>query len=284
MTARIIDGKAVAAEVRGGVAREAAELRAAGKVAGLAVVLVGEDPASIVYVRNKAIAARECGIEVFDHKLPLDTTQAQLLALVSTLNEDPRVDGILVQLPLPKHIDARRTIEAIDPRKDVDGIHPVSAGLLAAGTPGFISCTPKGIMALLKSAGAELTGARALVIGRSSLVGRPMAQLLILADATVTVAHSKTRRLDEEVGRADVVVAAIGKLEMVKGAWIKEGAYVIDVGTNRRPNGKLGGDVEFEAAKERAAAITPVPGGVGPMTVAMLLENTVESARARMKR
>ncbi|HKA88691.1 MAG TPA: bifunctional methylenetetrahydrofolate dehydrogenase/methenyltetrahydrofolate cyclohydrolase FolD [Haliangiales bacterium] len=281
MTARIIDGKAVAAEVRSRVTRASAELRAAGKVPGLAVVLVGEDPASVIYVRNKTAAARECGIEVHDHKLPATTGQAELLALVDRLNADPAVDGILVQLPLPKPLDAKRAIEAIDPAKDVDGIHPMSAGLLAAGTPRFVSCTPKGCMALLRSAGAEIAGARALVIGRSNLVGKPMAQLLLLADATVTVAHSKTRRLDEEVARADIVVAAAGKLEMVKGAWIKEGAYVIDVGTNRRPNGKLGGDVEFDVAVERAAAITPVPGGVGPMTIAMLLDNTVESARAR---
>jgi methylenetetrahydrofolate dehydrogenase (NADP+)/methenyltetrahydrofolate cyclohydrolase len=281
MTARIIDGKAVAAEVRAGVARAAAELRARGKVPGLAVVLVGEDPASMVYVRNKTAAARECGIDVFDHKLLATAAEADLLALVAMLNADPAVDGILVQLPLPKHIDAKRVIEAIDPAKDVDGIHPMSAGLLASGTPRFISCTPKGCMALLRSAGATIAGSRALVIGRSNLVGKPMAQLLLLADATVVIAHSKTRNLDEEVARADIVVAAAGKLEMVKGAWIKPGAIVIDVGTNRRPNGKLGGDVEFEAARERAAAITPVPGGVGPMTIAMLLDNTVESARMR---
>jgi methylenetetrahydrofolate dehydrogenase (NADP+)/methenyltetrahydrofolate cyclohydrolase len=282
MTARIIDGKAVAAEVRAGVARAAAELRARGKVPGLAVVLVGEDPASMVYVRNKTAAARECGIDVFDHKLPASTSQDELLALVARLNADPAVDGILVQLPLPKGLSARRTIDAIDPAKDVDGIHPVSAGLLASGTPRFISCTPKGCLALIHHAGAPIAGARALVIGRSNLVGKPMAQLLLLEDATVTIAHSKTRRLDEEVARADIVVAAAGRLEMVKGAWIKEGAVVIDVGTNRRDNGKLGGDVEFAAAAERAAAITPVPGGVGPMTIAMLLENTVESARARL--
>jgi methylenetetrahydrofolate dehydrogenase (NADP+) / methenyltetrahydrofolate cyclohydrolase len=284
MAATIIDGKAIAAKVRGEVAAGVAELVAQGTTPGLAVVLVGDDPASAVYVRNKGKAAAECGVRVFDHKLPAETSEHDLLALVRRLGEDPAVDGILCQLPVPKHIDPKKVIAAIPATKDVDGLTAESAGLLLQVLPGFVSCTPKGCMRLLAEAGVNLSGARAIVIGRSVLVGKPMAALLTNADATVTVAHSKTKDLADEVRRADVVIAAIGRPEMVKGDWIKEGAVVIDVGINRLPNGKLVGDVEYAAAAERARAITPVPGGVGPMTIAMLLANTLDSARARARR
>ncbi len=284
MTATILDGKAVAARVREEVAAGVRELAARGVTPGLAVVLVGDDPASAVYVRNKAKAARECGVTAFDHKLPPDTTEADLLKLVERLNADPAVDGILVQFPVPRQIEQRRVIETISPDKDVDGLHPVNAGRLASGMPGFVPCTPRGCMTLLAEARAELRGARAIVIGRSNLVGKPMAALLMAADATVTVAHSKTRDLPDEVRRADVVVAAIGRAEMIRGDWIREGAVVIDVGMNRGVDGKLCGDVEFAAAATRARAITPVPGGVGPMTIAMLLANTLDSARRRAPR
>ena len=281
MTATLIDGKAVAARVRADVAERAAALRARGVVPGLAVVLVGDDPASAVYVRSKGKAARECNVDVFDHKLPADTSQAALVELVRRLGADPAVDGILVQMPLPKQIDADAVIAAIPPTKDVDGLHPENLGRVAQGRPRFIACTPKGCMRLLAEAGATLSGARAVVLGRSILVGKPMALLLANADATVTLCHSRTRDLEAQVAAADVVIAAVGRPEMVKGAWIKPGAIVIDVGINRMPDGKIVGDVELAAARERAAAITPVPGGVGPMTIAMLLDNTVESATVR---
>jgi methylenetetrahydrofolate dehydrogenase (NADP+)/methenyltetrahydrofolate cyclohydrolase len=281
MPAAIIDGKAIAAKVRGEVKAGVDELRGRGVTPGLAVVLVGDDPASAIYVRNKTKAAEECGVRVVDHKLPASTSEGELLALVRRLNEDPAVDGILVQFPVPKQISQARVIETISSRKDVDGLGAESLGLLVQGTPRFVSCTPRGCMRLLAEAGAELRGARAIVLGRSNLVGRPMAALLTNADATVTVAHSKTRDLADEVRRADVVIAAIGKPELVKGSWIKEGAFVIDVGINRLESGKIVGDVEFAPAAERARAITPVPGGVGPMTIAMLLSNTLDAARAR---
>jgi methylenetetrahydrofolate dehydrogenase (NADP+) / methenyltetrahydrofolate cyclohydrolase len=281
MTAAILDGKAVSAGVRERVAAGAMELRAVGVVPGLAVVLVGDDPASAIYVRAKSRAAAECGVDVFDHKLPATTREDELLALVHGLNHDRAVDGILVQLPLPPQIDARRVIATMSPEKDVDGFHPENVGLLALGAPRFIACTPKGCMALLATTGVSLRGARALVIGRSNIVGKPMAMLLQAADATVTMAHSKTRDLEGEVRRAEILVAAIGRAEMVRGAWIREGAVVIDVGMNRGEDGKLRGDVEQGPARERAAFITPVPGGVGPMTIAMLLDNTLESARRR---
>jgi methylenetetrahydrofolate dehydrogenase (NADP+) / methenyltetrahydrofolate cyclohydrolase len=280
VTALLIDGKAVAARVRAEVAEKAAALRARGLVPGLAVVLVGDDPASAVYVRSKTKAARECNVDVFDHKLPADISQAALLELVHRLGADPAVDGILVQMPLPKHIDADAVVAAIPPGKDVDGLHPESLGRVAQGRPRFIACTPKGCMRLLAEAGVELRGARAVVLGRSMLVGKPMGLLLANADATVTMCHSKTRNLEAEVAAADVVVAAIGKPGFVKAEWIKPGAVVIDVGINRLADGSLVGDVD-PAARERARAITPVPGGVGPMTIASLLENTVESATAR---
>jgi len=281
VTAQVIDGKAIAAKLRGEVAAAALELRANAIAPTLAVVLVGDDPASAVYVKNKTKAAREANVDVRDHKLPSTTTQAELMALVESLNRDPVVDGILVQLPLPAHLDADAVIRAIDPAKDVDGLHPLNLGLLAQGRPAFAPCTPKGCMRLLGEVGAELAGARAVVIGRSVLVGKPIALLLANANATVTMCHSKTRDLADEVRRADVVVAAIGKPEMVRGDWIKAGAYVLDVGINRLDSGKLVGDVEYASAAERARAITPVPGGVGPMTIACLLENTVEAARRR---
>ena len=290
MNARIIDGKQVAQKVRQEVAQSAAALRARGVVPGLAVVLVGEDPASQVYVRNKEKAAREAGVEPFDHHLPATTTQRELLDLVARLNADPTVDGILVQLPLPRGLDATAVIEAISPDKDVDGFHPQSVGRLWSGLPGFVPCTPLGVMRLLAEAGVQPDGLDAVVIGRSNIVGKPMAALLVAANATVTVYHSKTRDLPSIVRRADIVVAAIGRAEFVRGEWIKPGATVIDVGMNRIDGGgggggaKLVGDVEFAAAAERASAITPVPGGVGPMTIALLLSNTVRSAERRAAR
>ncbi len=278
MTAATLDGRAIAARVR---ARVAAEARAAGLAPGLTVVIVGEDPASQVYVRNKAKAAAAAGFRAATIALPAETTEAALLPIIARLNADEEVDGILVQLPLPKHIRAEAVIEAIDPAKDVDGFHPVNAGRLAVGRPALVPCTPKGVMTLLAEAGVTLTGARAVVLGRSAIVGRPMAALLTAADATVTLAHSRTRDLAAECRRAEVLVAAVGRAEMVRGDWIAGGATVIDVGINRRPDGSLVGDVAFDEAAERAAWITPVPGGVGPMTIASLLENTLIAAKAR---
>jgi methylenetetrahydrofolate dehydrogenase (NADP+) / methenyltetrahydrofolate cyclohydrolase len=284
MAARILDGKALAARVRAALADEARALAAKGVQPGLAVVLVGEDPGSQIYVRHKTKACHEVGFRTFDHLLPATTSEPALLALVAALNADPEVDGILVQLPLPRGIDARRVLLTIDPEKDVDGFHPDNLGRLLLGEPRFIACTPFGVMKLIEEAGVALAGAEAVVVGRSNIVGKPMAALLIAADATVTVCHSRTRDLPAAVGRADVLVAAVGRPAMIAGAWIKPGAVVIDVGTNRLASGKLVGDVEFAAAAERASAITPVPGGVGPMTIAMLLTNTLTSARARLAR
>ncbi|MDQ3369492.1 MAG: bifunctional methylenetetrahydrofolate dehydrogenase/methenyltetrahydrofolate cyclohydrolase FolD [Myxococcota bacterium] len=281
MTAQRLDGKVIAAQLRAEVATAATELRGRGIQPTLAVVLVGDDPASAVYVKSKTRAAGEANVDVRDHKLPATTTQAELLRLIGELNADPIVDGILVQLPLPAHLDSDAVIRALDPAKDVDGLHPSNLGFLAQGRPVFVPCTPKGCMRLLRDAGAELAGARAIVLGRSVLVGKPISLLLANANATVTMCHSKTRDLADEVRRADVVIAAIGRPELVRGDWIKEGAVVIDVGINRLPTGKLAGDVDFAGAAERARAITPVPGGVGPMTIACLLENTVEAARRR---
>jgi methylenetetrahydrofolate dehydrogenase (NADP+)/methenyltetrahydrofolate cyclohydrolase len=276
-----IDGKAVAARLRAEIAEAAAGLRAHGVVPALAVVLVGDDPASAVYVRSKTNAAREAGVEVRDHKLPATTTQTELAALIDALNRDPAIDGILVQLPLPPPLDADAVIRALDPAKDVDGLHPTNLGALAQGEPRFVPCTPSGCMRLLREVGTELEGARAVVLGRSRLVGKPIALLLGNANATVTMCHSRTRDLADEVRRADIVVAAVGRVEMVRGDWIKPGAIVLDVGINRTAGGKLIGDVEYAAAAERARAITPVPGGVGPMTIACLLENTVTAAQRR---
>jgi methylenetetrahydrofolate dehydrogenase (NADP+)/methenyltetrahydrofolate cyclohydrolase len=281
----VIDGKAVAAQVRSEVAARARAYSAQfGRRPGLAVVQVGEDPASTVYVRNKRRSCEEVGIESFAHDLPATTTADELLALMATLNADARIDGILMQMPLPKGLDASRIIDAIDPEKDVDGLHPLNAGLLLVGRPGLRACTPSGCMRLLKEAGCDPAGKHAVVIGRSILVGKPMALLLLEANATVTIAHSRTPDLAATVRGADIVIAAVGRAHMVKGAWIKPGAVVLDVGTNKGSDGKLTGDVEFEAARRVASAITPVPGGVGPMTIALLLSNTVDAALARAGR
>jgi methylenetetrahydrofolate dehydrogenase (NADP+)/methenyltetrahydrofolate cyclohydrolase len=275
---RTIDGKAVAAAVRDEVRSRVRQLAARGVVPGLATVLVGDDPPSRLYVGNKERACEEVGMRSFGHRLPATTPQAELLACVRALGDDPRVHGILVQLPLPAPLEARLVIEAIAPEKDVDGLHPLNQGRLMAGEPGLRPCTPLGVLRLLDEVGTELRGARAVVIGRSMLVGKPLALLLLERHATVTLCHSRTVDLAAEVSRADVVVAAAGKAGLVRGAWVRPGAVVIDVGMNRGPDGKLCGDVEFAAARERAAYITPVPGGVGPMTVAMLLANTVTAA------
>ncbi len=281
MSASIIDGKAIAADLRARIGDAVATFRAAaGRAPGLAVVLVGEDPASSVYVRSKGRATREVGMESVEHRLRADTDTATLLALVASLNADPAIDGILVQLPLPAHIDTQGVLLAIDPDKDVDGFHPVNAGRLATGMPGFVPCTPLGCTILLKSVHQHLAGLDAVVVGRSNIVGKPMAQLLIAESCTVTVAHSRTRDLFGRVREADIVVAAVGIPGLIQGAWIKPGATVIDVGINRTEAG-LVGDVDFASAVEVAGAITPVPGGVGPMTIACLLRNTYTSACRR---
>ena len=279
----IIDGKAIAAKVRAEVAVQVREIEArSGKKPGLALVRVGNDPASEVYVRGKVKACQETGMAGFEHILPESTTQAELLTLVRTLNGDVRVHGVLVQLPLPKQIDAGAILEALSPHKDVDGFGPHSAGALFSGRPGLRPCTPLGILRLLDEAQTTLLGARALVVGRSNIVGKPVAMLLLERHATVTLAHSRTAALADEVARADVLVAAIGRAEMIKGEWVKPGSTVIDVGMNRNAAGKLCGDVEFAKAAERARAITPVPGGVGPMTIAYLLSNTIQAAKAQL--
>ncbi|CAN5433380.1 bifunctional methylenetetrahydrofolate dehydrogenase/methenyltetrahydrofolate cyclohydrolase FolD [soil metagenome] len=283
MSAEIIDGKAFAANLRARIGEQVALFRAAaGRAPGLAVVLVGEDPASAVYVRSKHKATIEAGMESFEHRLPAETTQDALVALVDSLNADPTVDGILVQLPLPDHIDERVITTRIDPDKDVDGFHPVNAGRLATGLFGFVPCTPMGCLMLLKDRLGDLSGLDAVVVGRSNIVGKPMAQLLLKESCTVTVAHSRTRDLSSVVARADIVVAAVGKPQMIRGDWIKPGATVIDVGINRTPDG-LVGDVDFAGAASRAGAVTPVPGGVGPMTIACLLQNTLISAHRRAR-
>lgn len=280
--AQIIDGKAAAAELRAGIGREVAAIKAErGLVPGLHVVLVGDDPASRVYVASKEKLAAEIGMNSHAHRLPAETTEAELLARIAALNADDSVDGILVQLPLPKHIDTGRIIDAIDPAKDVDGLHPINAGRLAGGKNGLVPCTPLGCMLLLRRTLPSLSGLEAVVVGRSELVGRPVAQLLLQADCTVTLAHSRTRDLPAVVRRADIVVAAVGRPRMIKGDWLKPGATVIDVGINRMPDGKLVGDVDFAEAVQVAGAITPVPGGVGPMTIACLLRNTLKAFRAR---
>jgi methylenetetrahydrofolate dehydrogenase (NADP+)/methenyltetrahydrofolate cyclohydrolase len=286
MTAKRIDGKAAALSIRQRVAGLVPEFVAkTGRPPGLATVLVGEDPASAVYVRSKNRATAEAGMASFAHNLPDTISEDELLQLVIDLNADSQVDGILVQLPLPKHVNATRIIETIDPGKDVDGFHPVNAGRLATGLPSLVPCTPFGCLYLLKAELGDLAGLDAVVIGRSNIVGKPMAQLLIGESATVTIAHSRTRDLPAVVRRADVVVAAVGRPEMVRGDWIKPGAVVIDVGINRVPTddgkGRLLGDVAFDEAAEVAGAITPVPGGVGPMTIAMLMRNTLVAAHRR---
>jgi len=281
VSAALIDGKAVAAGLLAEVQARAAVCAARGATPGLAVVLVGDDPASQVYVRSKERRAAEVGVVTRDHRLPASTDTRTLLALVADLNADPAIDGILVQLPLPRQVDSDAVLRAIDPAKDVDGFHPDNLGLLLLGTPRFVACTPQGCMRLLAAAKVELAGKRALVVGRSTIVGKPMAQLLTHADATVTVAHSRTVDLAAEVARAEVLVAAIGRPEHIQGAWIRPGAVVIDVGMNRLEGGRLVGDVEYAAAAARASAITPVPGGVGPMTIACLLSNVVDAAERR---
>ena len=283
MTAEVLDGKAFAAKIRGKVAEHVARLVADHDLQpGLAVVLVGEDPASEVYVRNKGIATRECGMKSVEHKLPADTSEADLYALIDELNADPTVHGILVQFPVPDHLSERDIVARIDPAKDVDGLSVINAGLLASGQQAMASCTPLGCLMLLRETLGDLTGKDAVVIGRSNLVGKPMAQLLLRDSCTVTIAHSRTKDLAETVRRADIVVAAVGRPKMVPGDWIKPGACVIDVGINRIPAPEKGegktrlvGDVDFESAKEIAGQITPVPGGVGPLTIACLLANTV---------
>jgi methylenetetrahydrofolate dehydrogenase (NADP+)/methenyltetrahydrofolate cyclohydrolase len=287
MTARLIDGKAIASKVREAAASHVAAFeQRIGRAPGLATVLVGEDPASAVYVRSKNRATAEAGMASFAHNLPANTTEDELLQLVSDLNGDERVDGILVQLPLPGHARADRVIQTIDPAKDVDGFHPVNAGRLATGLPALVPCTPYGCLYLLNHELGTVGGLNAVVVGRSNIVGKPMAQLLLAESATVTIAHSKTRDLPDVVRDADIVVAAVGRPEMVRGDWIKPGATVIDVGINRVPSAEQGktrlvGDVAFNEAAEVAAAITPVPGGVGPMTIACLLRNTVVAAHRR---
>ncbi len=287
MSAAIIDGKAFAAGLRARVAEGVEAFRMeTGSVPGLAVVLVGEDPASAVYVRNKGKQTVEAGMISFEHKLPVETMQQDLIGLVETLNADDRVDGILVQLPLPDHLDELAVLSAINPDKDVDGLHVVSAGRLASGLPGLVSCTPLGCMMLIRDAlGGNLSGMEAVVIGRSILVGKPVAQLLLAENCTVTMAHSRTRDLPDVVRRADIVVAAVGRAELVKADWVKPGACVIDVGINRiaAADGKtrLVGDVDYVGVSDVAGSITPVPGGVGPMTIACLLHNTLQAARMR---
>ena len=283
MTAYAIDGKAIAAKVRSDVAADVARLKAEhGFVPGLAVVLVGEDPASKVYVRNKAQQTVEVGMQSFEHKLAEDTPEQDVLDLVAKLNADPAVNGILVQMPLPKHMDSNKVLELIDPLKDVDGFHPTNVGRLSIGERALAPCTPVGSIILARSVQDDLSGLNAVVVGRSNIVGKPMAQLLLRENCTVTIAHSRTKDLPGVVRSADLVVAAIGKPEFVKGDWIKPGAIVIDVGINRVPKedgkSKIVGDVEYASAAQVASAITPVPGGVGPMTIACLLKNTVEAA------
>jgi len=289
MSARVIDGKAIAEALRAKIAARVGALKERHDATpGLAVVLVGDDPASRVYVANKARQTIEAGMRSFEHKLPAATSEKELLALIERLNADEEVDGILVQLPLPRHIDATHIIEAIDPRKDVDGLHPMNAGLLLAGAPALAPCTPLGCLELVRSVKPDIAGAEAVVVGRSILVGKPVAQLLLAESATVTIAHSRTRDLPGVCRRADILVAAVGKPEMIRGDWVKPDAIVIDVGINRVPNPMAGegrtrlvGDVAYAEAAKVAGAITPVPGGVGPMTIACLLLNTLDAAMRR---
>ena len=281
MTARIIDGKALATEVRNTLVARVARLNAAGHRPGLAVILVGDDPASAIYVRNKALACEQVGIRSWVDRLPADAAEIALLARIGQLNADPEVHGILVQTPLPKHVDAAKVVESIAFEKDVDGLHATNAGLTLMGKPYFRSCTPYGVMKMLESINAPIEGRHALVLGRSNMVGKPMAMLLLAANATVTIAHSKTRDLASYTRAADILVAAVGRRNLVTAEMVKPGAIVIDVGTNRTPEGKLTGDVDFENVKRVAGWISPVPGGVGPMTIAMLLTNTVEAAERR---
>ena len=282
MTAKLIDGKALAASIRADLKVRVQSLKERGHCPGLAVVLVGDNPASQVYVRNKIKACADTGIQSFEYRLPAQTTEAELLELIDRLNRDEAVDGILVQLPVPRHISEERIIAAIAPEKDADGFHPINVGNLVVGRPGFLPCTPYGVMKMIDSTGYDLTGKRAVVVGRSNIVGKPQALLLLRRNATVTVAHSRTENLAEVTREADVLIAAVGRAKLIKADMIKLGALVIDVGMNRDENGKLCGDVDTAAAMEVAGWISPVPGGVGPMTIAMLLTNTVEAVERRL--
>ena len=285
MPAQIIDGKALALRLREEIAQEVSALeKDTGIKPGLAAVLVGDDPASAVYVRNKKIACEKAGLYPQEHLLPVSTTQEALLALIHKLNADPKIHGILVQLPLPSHIESRLILQAVSPEKDADGFHPINVGRLVAGDPVFVPCTPKGVIHMIDSTGIDIAGKRAVVIGRSNIVGKPVAMLLLHRHATVTICHSRTKDLPAVVREADIVIAAIGKPLFVTPDMVKEGAVVIDVGINRLADGKLVGDVDFDRVKERAGWITPVPGGVGPMTIAMLLQNTLESAQRFAKK
>ena len=280
---KIIDGKAVSLSVKDSVRDELAALKAEkGLTAGLAVIIVGDDPASKVYVRNKKLACEYCGIESFEYALPASTAQDELLELIKKLNADPKVDGILCQLPLPKHIDEKVVINNISPNKDVDAFHPENVGQIMIGEYKYLPCTPAGVMELIASTGVSIAGKECVVVGRSNIVGKPMAMLLLHQSGTVTICHSKTKDLAAECRRADILVAAVGVPNLITGDMIKEGAVVIDVGMNRLENGKLCGDVEFESAKEKASYITPVPGGVGPMTIAMLMKNTLTAAKSKL--
>lgn len=280
MTARIIDGKALAQQVREGLAKEsAAVLAKTGMKPGLATILVGDDPASHLYVKSKQKACDAAGIYIDDSKLPANTTQAELLTLISQKNADPKIHGILVQLPLPKHIDSKVILDAVSAQKDADGFHPYNFGRLVEGSPIFEACTPKGVIKMIESTGVSIEGKRAVVLGRSNIVGKPLALMLLHRNATVTICHSKTKDLPAVCREAELLLVAIGKAKFVTADMVREGAVVIDVGTNRLPDGKVVGDVDFEAVSQKAGWISPVPGGVGPMTIAMLLDNTVESAK-----
>ncbi|HBF14006.1 MAG TPA: bifunctional methylenetetrahydrofolate dehydrogenase/methenyltetrahydrofolate cyclohydrolase FolD [Deltaproteobacteria bacterium] len=275
---QMIDGKAVAQRLKQEIKARVEDLKEKGITPGLATILVGEDPASHVYVKNKNATCQELGMRSLHHHLPASTTEEALLKLVHDLNDDSQVHGILVQLPLPKHIHSEKILEAINPLKDVDGFHPVNVGNLVIGRPGLRPCTPYGVMKLLEETKIPLAGKHAVVVGRSNIVGKPVALMLLAANATVTVCHSQTKNIEQVVRQADIVVAAVGKTHFVRGSWVKPGAVVIDVGINRLPNGKLAGDVHFEEVAPIASWITPVPGGVGPMTIIMLMANTVEAA------
>lgn len=278
--AKIIDGKAISAKVKAEVRKESDELKSKNGIeAGLAVVLVGEDPASQIYVRNKKKSCEACGIKSYSYDLPESTTQSELLGLIEKLNNDPKVNGILVQLPLPKGLDETAVINAISPLKDVDAFHPVNVGKIMIGNYNFLPCTPAGVMELIKSTGVKIEGKSAVVIGRSNIVGKPMAMLLLHSNATVTICHSRTRNLADISSKADILVVATGKPKFIKKEMVKEGAVVIDVGMDRDENNKLCGDVDFDDVKEKAGYITPVPGGVGPMTIAMLMRNTLTAAK-----
>ena len=274
---QIIDGKKISQEIKDEVKEEVAQLKAEGKDIALAVIQVGADPASSVYVRNKKRACEYVGIESISYELPEETTQEELMAIVDKCNKDPKINGILVQLPLPKHLDEDEVLLAIDPKKDVDGFHPVSVGNMVIGEKGFLPCTPAGVIQLLKRSGVEIDGKECVVVGRSNIVGKPVALLCLQKNATVTIAHSKTKNLKEVCQRADVLIAAVGRAKMINSDYVKEGAVVLDVGINRDENNKLCGDVDFEDVKDKVYAITPVPGGIGPMTITMLLQNTLEA-------